>query len=727
MVKLNYPGLGAILLALPVAAVAAADPNPSRGIALLASDIGHDLPVTNLLELVEKGGFAPVIIDWAWISYHWDRTDFKAVRELARRLRDRNIEAAAMYRPRFLQNPSVPEQVNADGSPAFSHGHYPCFSSPAARQWAERWGEKILAEWPELHEIIIYNPLDLCQCPDCARAKRDDPYVLIWRFLAEAKSAWRQISPTVKLGVVSVPDTRFWLRGSNIVDVARPFLSVREVADMNANVADIVAVQRILGVRAGAPLAKVTWGADESISTKCLSGFQRITQAQHLPYVLWTFDELFLSAKYDPATVAAALNLDYRRLEGPLRALRKSAGSPAAAQTAKVERAVTSAPLPQSSHTPAKPHAERDSLSPALTLPTPEPKIEKLLWPHQPPGLSPHAVEELNRQVWVINNNPLYQADERGTWCYFHGGLDIVLTNGAKIYAIKDGWVKAIANSVIAVADAAGGQPCYGWSYAHLGKFRVREGDFVKQGTLLGEVDFHGLPHTHLDKVFSQAPYWRSWRYVCFPDDHFAFSDDEPPTIKMPFYLFEHNRERQFAPQANGSVAVRGDVDIVVAMRDGGEFAHSKDSGFGDRLAVTRIEYTITPQSRAAEARHYFSFDFRKLRWKSGSELSARAYNTALVRIVFKHYAAFGIPPNGHQTFSYYIISHFPGDKPPTELDFAFNNCCWQTAARAQSEAPLYPDGDYTLEVTAFDSHDNKSTQSMKVTVDNAGTLLPAK
>src|SRR5688572_26829374 len=266
---------------------------------------------------------------------------------------------------------------------------------------------------------------------------------------------------------------------------------------------------------------------------------------------------------------------------------------------------------------------------PTLTFPPGDPDIRKLPWPHQPPSLSASEIEQFNRAVWVINNNPLYQADEAGDWAYFHGGLDIVLTNGTKIYAIEDGWVKSIGNSAITIASLKDGAPCYGWSYAHLDNFAVREGDFVRQGTLIGEVNFHGLPHTHLEKVFSEGEHWPSWRYICFPDDHFSFYDNEPPVIQTPFHFFENNSDSAFVPQSDGSVAVRGDVDIVVAMRDGGEVAHSKEGGFGDRLAVTRVEYTIRPTvGNKDSVRRFSSFDFRKLRIKNGVELDARSYST---------------------------------------------------------------------------------------------------
>jgi hypothetical protein len=88
---------------------------------------------------------------------------------------------------------------------------------------------------------------------------------------------------------------------------------------------------------------------------------------------------------------------------------------------------------------------------------------------------------------------------------------------------------------------------------------------------------------------------------------------------------------------------------------------------------------------------------------------------------VFKHYALFGKPLSGHQNLAHYIISNCPGNDAPTELQFTFTNHCWQTAARDTGGARLYPDGEYIVEVTAFDSHDNRASQFMKARVDNSG------
>ena len=184
--------------AVALSAGGASDENPRRphnsGIALLASDIGHDYSVEAIVEFVEKADFKCVIVDWAWITAHWDKTDFASVRQLATHLKGKKVEVAAMYRPRFLGAPSVPEQVKEDGSPAFAHGRYPCFSSSVAREWSARWGERILENCPEFDQIVVYNPLDLCQCGSCRRAKIQNPYDAVWNFLKDAKALLDQLA-----------------------------------------------------------------------------------------------------------------------------------------------------------------------------------------------------------------------------------------------------------------------------------------------------------------------------------------------------------------------------------------------------------------------------------------------------------------------------------------------------------------------------------------------------
>jgi hypothetical protein len=363
-----------------------------------------------------------------------------------------------------------------------------------------------------------------------------------------------------------------------------------------------------------------------------------------------------------------------------------------------------------------------------LTFPYAQQSFEPLPWPHQAPDLTPQQIELLNQQVWVINDFPLYQADEAGDHRYFHGGLDIVLDNGTPIYAMKDGWVKFFdyGSGTIGITDIPGDEPSYGWEYTHLGNFQVEVGDFVTAGTFIGEVDFpQGLAHIHLTKVFSQGPYWGGWRYMCVPNGHFTYIDEEPPVINTPFYFFENNSDTIIEPDGTGNVVLSGQVDIVVPMREQGLYARSNDSGFGDRLGITTIVYEIRPAGSDPGSGHLFqSFDFNKIKIKSG--FWDTYYNAQITKVVYKHWTLF--EPNrtsGDKSLSYYIITNCSGERSPRKLHTDDRNYCWDTAALDQDGYPLYLNGTYDIIVTAYDFDGHSSSQTMRVTVGNPEMLVP--
>ena len=360
-----------------------------------------------------------------------------------------------------------------------------------------------------------------------------------------------------------------------------------------------------------------------------------------------------------------------------------------------------------------------NSKVPDLTFPYLENLIEQLPWPHQHPMLNSEQIEKLNREIWVINDFPLYQSDEQGEWRYFHGAFDIVLDNGTKIYAIKDGWVKAINRSSIFIGDSKGKEPSYGWEYTHLGNHQVKTGDFVRTGTFIGEVSFRGLPHIHLAKVFSEGDYWGSWCYVCMPNKHFTYVDKEPPIIKTQFFFFQNDSNTLIQPNISGEIILEGDVDIVVGIRDTGYYARSKQNGFGDRLAVAKVDYEISSVSKERKTQHRFgSFDFRKINIMKSSK--GRKYNTELTKIVYKHWRLFEAKrPHGNKFFSYYIITNCLGRTHHIKLTSDNRHSCWKTAILDNKGKRVFPDGKYDLKVTAYDFKGNKSTEIMRVTVIN--------
>ena len=366
------------------------------------------------------------------------------------------------------------------------------------------------------------------------------------------------------------------------------------------------------------------------------------------------------------------------------------------------------------------PPTEISAQVPGLTFPYELEASAPLPWPHQAPGLEPEEVSALERAVWVVNDFPLYQADASGTERYFHGGLDIVLANGTPIYAVEAGWVKARMGDTVVIGSARGGRPAFGWAYSHLADFAVEVGDYVPQGTRIGAVQFRGLEHTHVAKVFSEGEHWAKTKYIVPPYAHFAYQDEQPPTLDTPFHFFANDGPG--APDGNplesldpGPLVLSGAIDIVVGMRDGGLYAHAKDSGeFGDRLGVARIEYSVAGPSGT---RNFKSFDFNRIRFRKSYDVPA--FNTQQTRVVFKHWTLFEHSrPHGSRTLSYYVITNHPKQHWMRELTPAARRHGWDTAATHEGER-LFPNGPYEVTVTAWDFKGNHSSATMPVFVKN--------
>ncbi|MEN6371125.1 MAG: peptidoglycan DD-metalloendopeptidase family protein [Armatimonadota bacterium] len=295
-----------LTIASPLLLPAHAAVTPARGIAVLASSIGSDFTPEDLARSVRQGNFSLVVVDWAWITYHWERTDFRAVNRFLELMSADNVSIAAMYRPRFLSNPTVATQTDKDGKLKTDHEEI-CYSDQAACQWGISWGEKILAKCPNIKEIIIYNPMNECHCPKCTAASTKGAHTAVMGFLSNAKSAWRAKRPDVKLGVVYMPYIDFWKAGLDIIDVAHPFLCIREEIDPAKEVTNIQAVRSIVKDKMGPCLGKITWEEGAKVSINKLKTFDEAAIKGGISYFFWTYETLFHSSLYDPAAVAQSL------------------------------------------------------------------------------------------------------------------------------------------------------------------------------------------------------------------------------------------------------------------------------------------------------------------------------------------------------------------------------------------------------------------------------------
>jgi Peptidase family M23 len=354
------------------------------------------------------------------------------------------------------------------------------------------------------------------------------------------------------------------------------------------------------------------------------------------------------------------------------------------------------------------------------------PPVGKLPWPQHDPKFSREEYDAMMDSLWIINNFGQYQGGEVSGSVYFHDGLDVVLWNGTKIFAVESGYVKSIINGgeyyqTLVIANTPGASPGYGWSYSHVNNFQVKVGDTVRQGEYLADIHFMGLPHVHLSRVFLESGSWSNYSNIrsVLPDGSFFYRDEEPPVIEPGFRYYRIESDSLLGMGA-GSV-LSGPVDIVVAMREQGYYAHSKGGmvgeGFGDRLSVSRIEYDIT--SANGQTLRFKSFNFTTMVLGQFPDLADR------VLTVYKFF--YTILPGGPASWSkvscYYIITNTDGTGKPGEVVASDGKYSWKTDSTGSDGTRLYPDGKYTVTVRAYDAMGNCTTASEAVTLDNATGL----
>lgn len=342
----------------------------------------------------------------------------------------------------------------------------------------------------------------------------------------------------------------------------------------------------------------------------------------------------------------------------------------------------------------------------------------KLPWPHHAPGLDEAGYQQLQDQLWIVNNFGQYQCGESPEECYFHDGLDIVLDNGTPIYVIESGTLKAIAGNgpyywSVVVEDKD--EPGWAWIYTHIiPEGELKTGDALSKGACLGTVSFQGLEHLHLTRAYlKEGGAWSRFSdwFAVSPDHNFIYTDDSPPLIEAPFYFFRNRSPEQFT--RSDTTTVRGEVDIVVGMRDPGQYAHSKTSLYGDRLCVRSIEYEMFRQGEFLERRT--AFDFSQMHFNRDNLASK-------VATVFKFHLDMnpGFETGDWNRFvSHYIItnSNGSGNLEPGEVGDWKNS--WNTAAADEQGESLYPDGLYLIRVFAWDYAGNVSVAESTVLVDN--------
>jgi len=342
-----------------------------------------------------------------------------------------------------------------------------------------------------------------------------------------------------------------------------------------------------------------------------------------------------------------------------------------------------------------------------------DPPEGKLHWPHHRPEYEKFDYDLLIDRLWVINNFGQYQHGDVKGETYFHDGLDIVLPNGTELFSMSEGVVRSTRYDAIIIEDAE--NPGFGWAYTHVNNSPVKVGDVVSRGRYIGDVNFIGLEHLHLSRVKLEVG--GNWDDIfdlkfLYADSLFIFPDKQSPVFDDAIYFFRNNSDEILM-----TGEITGDIDIVAGIRDRGEYAASRESGFGNRLAITHITYEI--DSETILPQYYKSIDFRNypLQRKRPNIL----FDYERLSNVYKYY--FDLKPateiNYDRLMSYYVVTNTNGAHNMNEANPPDKKYSWQTDSLDENGEAIFPNGLYTIKVTAYDAMGNSAVTTAEVIVNN--------
>jgi murein DD-endopeptidase MepM/ murein hydrolase activator NlpD len=116
------------------------------------------------------------------------------------------------------------------------------------------------------------------------------------------------------------------------------------------------------------------------------------------------------------------------------------------------------------------------------------------------PAIQPISNKNLKRTAsgWGYRIHPIYKIRK------FHYGMDFTAPTGAEVYATGDGIVESTESSMRGYGNCMIINHGYGYKtlYAHMNTFKVKQGQQVRRGDIIGIVGSSGLstaPHLHYE------------------------------------------------------------------------------------------------------------------------------------------------------------------------------------------------------------------------------------
>lgn len=294
---------------------------------------------------------------------------------------------------------------------------------------------------------------------------------------------------------------------------------------------------------------------------------------------------------------------------------------------------------------------------------------------------------------------------------YIHLALDFMQPAGTEVKAVDSGYVAEITSEPthmyegFTITTQKGGNR--GWGYLHMDSrtFTFKEGDFIQRGQVLGKVaEFapNGQSrgdHLHLAYgSFTRGASGRgNFHSLLDPLYCFDWKDNVAPSFAPLLFVTEGNTE-PFKADAAGVVTVKGKVDILAAIADSAYPGQSNI--FGVPLVMLSIsDGTHTMQKLVLDHRGDVGD------WKQFKPLYLSLNEGRRLFTI-----------RGAGYFQTLRVTKTDGDGRITYRD---ENECWDTTASGANGKALWPDGEYSVNVYAWDAAGNQGVSGAIVQVKN--------
>jgi len=311
--------------------------------------------------------------------------------------------------------------------------------------------------------------------------------------------------------------------------------------------------------------------------------------------------------------------------------------------------------------------------------------------------------------------NSYAEIQQYGGSPYLHPGVDFLGDDYENVYAVKQGYIKAILTTGgsaywrIGISNENTSAESEGYLYAHLNQSSIpyMVGDQVQVGNVLGTLypwGYYDFTHIHFARITCSGSTWNgNWWTTDNPlPDVINFTDSTPPVFENAYgsNLFAFRTENGTYLDPDNLI---GKIDIIAKCHD---IANSTW-----RIDVWDMRFKLHPASNPNSTiyeRFSFSWDMPLDTYISGS-----FDNMVLYTLYSRDGTCYSIGDYTNREY-YHIITNSDGDSVITQYDQDEN-----------LDTSQFPDGQYILEVIARDCSMNEASAFMNVTFDNVSADEP--